>query len=736
MMASISIALCCLLSQPGEAIRVADRLAEVQVIEAGWGIVRITVTPIAESGDSRSARDSSSLVRRTWPEPVLRVRTTDANRVVSTAGLTVRVIGKPLSIRVTGREGRLIQHLLVDERTAHVRFLLGHGPVLGLGQGGERFDRRGALWTMQAMHKDFTAGKRHYGGWMPVPYLIGTDGWAMFVDRPDVKIDLRGDRGEVIPPAQMPLSVDIFAIAVDEPAAAMRAYAELTGFAALPPRWTMGYMQSHRTLSDADTPGWVAQNFRERRLPCDVLIYLGTGFTRSGWNTGHGQFEWNGRVFPEPGEALRRLRALNFRVALHVWPQSSDSTDGRTIDFSKLQQQSTQREYWSLHQAANLEGLADGWWPDGGESLPAAARLGRHQMYHEQALEDYPDRRPWSLHRTGAAGMQRYGGWLWTGDPYSEWKTLAGHVEVGINAGLSGVPFWGHDIGGFHPTKELTGELYVRWFQFGAFCPLFRSHGRTWHLRLPWGWNTGQYGPREAGNNDPLVVDPDPKHLRDPSVEAICRDYLNLRYRLLPYNYSLAWQAHKTGMPVIRAMWLHYPEDESAIGLGSQYLWGRDLLIAPVTEQGATTRRLYLPEGQWHDWWTAESVDGGRWIERDVDRATMPIYARAGAIVPLDPVRQYTDQPVDAPTEVRVFPGADGMMQWYDDDGISMEYQRTGGTVLRLVWNDLDQQLRVSVEPDSAPLAHPKELRVHIIGQMQTRDVTFVGDDLQIECLR
>lgn len=221
MMASISIALCCLLSQPGEAIRVAGRLAEVQVIEAGRGIVRITVTPIAESGDSRPARDSSSLIPRRWPEPVLRVRTTDDDRVVSTAGLTVRVIGEPLSIRVTGREGRLIQHLRVDEQTAHVRFLLGHGPVLGLGQGGERFDRRGALWPMQAIHKDFTAGKRHYGGWMPVPYLIGTDGWAMFVDRPDVKIDLRGDRGEVIPPAQMPLSVDIFAIAVDEPSAAM-----------------------------------------------------------------------------------------------------------------------------------------------------------------------------------------------------------------------------------------------------------------------------------------------------------------------------------------------------------------------------------------------------------------------------------------------------------------------------------------------------------------------------------
>ena len=159
----------------------------------------------------------------------------------------------------------------------------------------------------------------------------------------------------------------------------------------------------------------------------------------------------------------------------------------------------------------------------------------------------------------------------------------------------------------------------------------------------------------------------------------------------------------------------------------------KGLLSAPVTEQGATTRRLYLPEGQWYDWWTAESIDGGRWIERDVDRATMPIYARAGAIVPLDPVRQYTDQPVDAPTEVRVFPGADGLVQWYDDDGVSMKYQRTGGTVLRVAWDDWRQQLQVKLAPDSAPLAHPKKLRVHVVGDTRTSDVTFVGDDLLIK---
>ena len=137
----------------------------------------------------------------------------------------------------------------------------------------------------------------------------------------------------------------------------------------------------------------------------------------------------------------------------------------------------------------------DGWWPDEGDALNLPSRLVRNRMYWEAPQLDRPNERPFALHRNGAAGMQRYGSFLWSGDVHSEWETLKTHLPVAVNVGLTGIPYWGTDIGGFIPTKEFTGELYVRWFQFAAFCPLFRSHGRTWKLRLPWGWNTGETGP-------------------------------------------------------------------------------------------------------------------------------------------------------------------------------------------------------------------------------------------------
>src|SRR5258708_1186992 len=162
------------------------------------------------------------------------------------------------------------------------------------------------------------------------------------------------------------------------------------------------------------------------------------------------------------------------------------------------------------------------------------------------------------LHRDGRAGMQRSGAFLWSGDVYSTWETLKTHVPVAVNPALSGIPFWGTDIGGFVPTKEFTGELYVRWFQFGAFCPLFRSHGRTWKLRLPWGWNTGELGPDEVSNYTGGAANPDLSELRNAAVEPICKKYLELRYRLLPYLYSAVHEARRTGMPIVRALSLLY----------------------------------------------------------------------------------------------------------------------------------------------------------------------------------
>jgi alpha-glucosidase (family GH31 glycosyl hydrolase) len=297
--------------------------------------------------------------------------------------------------------------------------------------------------------------------------------------------------------------------------------------------------------------------------------------------------------------------------------------------------------------------------------LPLEARLTRHRTYYEGPLKDRPGKRPWSLHRTGYAGSQRFGGWIWSGDIDGRWATLAAQVSVGLNHGLSLTPFWGSDTGGFYPERDLTGELYTRWFQFSTFCPSFRSHGRTWHLRLPWGWNAGEMGPIEHPDRT------DRSELRNAAVEPICKKFLELRYRLLPYNYSVAREACETGLPMMRALWLHYPKDPEAVKTGDEFLWGRDLLVAPVVKKGAMGRRVYLPEGRWIDYWNGKAMDGKKWIEAEAPLETIPLFVRAGAILPMDAVRQFTGQSLSEPTTIRIYPGADGKFTFYDDDGES-----------------------------------------------------------------
>jgi alpha-glucosidase/alpha-D-xyloside xylohydrolase len=384
------------------------------------------------------------------------------------------------------------------------------------------------------------------------------------------------------------------------------------------------------------------------------------------------------------------------------------------------------RNYWARHRAVEALG-ADGWWPDDGDELPIEARLARHRCYYEGPLGDQPGMRPWSLHRNGYAGVARYGGWIWSGDTQSRWATLAAHVPVALNFSLSLSPFWGSDTGGFVPTPELTGELYARWFQFSAFNPLFRSHGRTWHLRLPWGWNTGEFGPIEANRG------PEPAELNNPEVEPICRRYLELRYRLLPYNYTLMREACDTGLPPMRALWLYYPRDEQAVKLGDEYLWGRDVLVAPVVEKGARSRRVYLPAGAWYDWWTNERLSGARWIDRPIDLATMPLYVRAGAIIPLDPVRQYTAQPATEPTRLKIYPGADGSFVLYDDDGTSLDYLKDNATWTRLRWNERRRTL--SVEPDarSKRKVEPRRFEIELTTQAGHQELTYRGRKMEVK---
>ena len=720
------------------AIIVNGKPVEIAIASVSASTMRISVLPIAAS--AINVRNDGALVPAADGKALGRRR---ANFAPITAGdLVVRFGTDSKTLHIDTVKGAPVQQLTLDPKSPVITFALGKGPLLGLGEGGPQFDRKGSTFTTRNGQGGYQL--RTHGGRVPIQWLVGTDGWGMFIHRPVGAFDLTGPMG-TLTPVDETQPLDVFVTASRDPQVIMREYARMTGFAELPPRWAFGYMQSHRTLSGPDEIMSVARTFRQKQLPCDALIYLGTEFTPSGWNTRNGEFGWKPENFPNPQQMVETLHAQHFKVVLHVVIEGRHMTgtvggactpdktvpSGRTAD-DKWPEERPVECYWPYHKPLYDLGI-DGMWPDQGDGLDEPSRMTRIRMYWEGPQVYRPDERPFALHRNGSPGMQRYGAFLWSGDVYSFWETLKTHVPVAINTGLSGIPFWGTDIGGFVPTADYTGELHVRWFQFGTFCPSFRAHGRNWKLRLPWGWNTGEFGVSELRGYTNGAADPDPSELHNAAVEPIVKKYLELRYRLLPYTYSIAKECADTGMPMMRALWLHHADDPQAVARGDQFLWGRDILVSPVVEKGATTRRLYLPKGKWFDFWTEQAVEGGREIDRPVDLETMPLHVRAGAIIPMDPVRQYVDEEVSDPLQLTVYPGRDGTFDLYDDDGQTFGYRRGEFTRLAIRWTDATRKLSVNLAPGSKMLATGVLIQVRVAGEKGWRGLLFEGKPATLE---
>jgi alpha-glucosidase (family GH31 glycosyl hydrolase) len=717
-------------------IVIAGKPSEIGVSALSPSTVRVTVLPI-EGRRVATVPVDGALVAEAEGRAAGRLRAGERLDRVRSGQLLVRYTGGPPTLHVETLAGQPVQRLALDTDAPGMSFSLGRGPLLGLGQGGPQFDRKGTTDRMRSGQGGYQLST--HGGRVPIQWLVGTDGWAMFIHHPLGTFDFTGADGKFLPSGDA-LPLDVFIVSSSNPAEIMREYARITGHAELPAQWTLGYMQSHRTLAGSEEVLRVARTLREKKLPCDGLIYLGTDFTPSGWNTHNGEFTWHSGNFPDPKATIETLHGQHFKVVLHIVIEGRRLTgtvdepcdpknavpSGRTPD-NKWPDDRSVPCYWPYHKALFDLGV-DGWWPDQGDDYDPPSRLNRNRMYWEGSELWRPNERPFALHRNGYAGMQRYAAFLWSGDVQSRWETLRTHVPVAINTGLSGIPYWGTDIGGFSPTAEYTGELHVRWFQFGAFCPSFRAHGRHWHLRLPWGWNGGDGVPPET-----TQYKPDPAELQNPRVEPILRKYLELRYRLLPYTYTAVRECCDTGLPIIRALWLHHPDDPAAVARGDQYLWGRDLLVSPVVEKGATSRRLYLPRGTWFDFWTEERVEGGRELDRPVDLETMPLHVRAGAILPLGPVRQYSDEPVDGPLTLVVYPGADGSASLYEDDGKTFEYRKGEWMRIEMGWRDRERRLSLGLARGSRMRAPAKRrIEVRLAGQRATRALVFEGRPVEV----
>lgn len=687
---------------------VSESTLRISVIAKGSGLEPATTFPGFGLRDRLWPRAAASLNRTTPSAPWNR-------RKISLTSI-------PLTLSALDPSRREIQRLIFDADTGKINFQLYDLPVFGMGEGGHQFDRRGVVDAMR--NGQFKPDQFLNGGRSPIPWLISPAGWALFFHHPMGTFDLTGKEG-VFRPSEPAQPHDLFLIVNPDPSVMLREYAQLTGMPHLPPLWAMGYQQSHRTLASREAVLAETETFRTKKLPCDVMIYLGTGFAPSGWNTGHGSFSFNQRIFPDPEVMFHQMHEEDFRVVLHVLGAPHD-LHGRVADHSPDADDAA--NYWRDHMKTFATGV-DGWWVDDGDELFPEARLARNRMYWEGALQQRPNTRPFSIQRNGYAGLQQYG-FLWSGNVNSAWQTLRAQIANGLNTALSGIPYWGTDTGGFFSTKELTAELYVRWFQFSAFCPLFRSHGRTWMLRLPWGWDRGDLGPVE----DDRALLPAPEDLHHPEVEEICRRYLNLRYQLLPYIYSAVHTTHATGVPLMRALWLAYPGDLRALSVDDAYMWGENLLVAPVTASAARERNVYLPRGLWFDYWTGEQISGGGNHTRSVDLATLPLYVKAGSILPHGPVKQSALEPSSAPIELHIYPGNDARFALYEDDGISMDHTRGISSTIEIRWNDRLKRLSLSLAPGCIMHSFTtRRFRVRHASNSEAKPLDFRGSPITID---
>ncbi len=761
-------------SLSAQSITTAGQPAVLSIRAAGEHSIRVTLKPVSFKEDFPY---TPALAERPYPAPAISLTSITKPVKKQVGSLQVEVKPTPLSVIVSNGKGEKIQEIVFNE-DGNMTFTFSDEPVLGMGEGGSKpsrgedwrtkkieFDRRGLLDSMQPRWQSDAYGSRN-----PVPLLIGTEGWGLFVATPWVYVDLsKPGQGRFIPwkPRQqdtlqqnernqglnqakglppagsvVPGLYDVFVFDAHDPKAFMKDESVIAGPAVMPPKWALGYMQSHRTLEDETQMMGVIDSFRAKKIPLDAVIYLGTGFTPRGWNTKQPSFDFNPEVFKrDPKVVLDDMHARHVKVVMHMVPWDRDKLptlhgnipvrNGETVDDSHI------LTYWKQHESLVKNGV-DAFWPDEGDWFNLYERIKRHQLYYQGPLTTLTDTRPWSLHRNGFLGIAQWGGWVWSGDTESSWKTLEGQIAVGLNYSLSTSPYWGSDIGGFYANAEKTGELYTRWFQFGSFCPSFRSHGRTWMTSLPWGFGLSDMGPREGNNTNTVSANgvEDKRFIKqsemnNPNVEPVTRKYTELHYQLLPYTYSLAWEAHATGMPLMRAMWLHYPQDEQAKRMGNQYLWGPSMLIAPVYTKGATSREVYLPQGTWYDWWTSEPAKGGQTVSKQVDLATMPIYVKAGAIIPFDPIRQYTAQAVSEPTTLRVYRGADGLFTLYDDDGISLGYLKGKNNQTLIKWND--QQKKLSLAPVVSGLSSTsRTFKIETYPDHVTKTVSYNGKAMDV----
>jgi alpha-D-xyloside xylohydrolase len=476
-------------------------------------------------------------------------------------------------------------------------------------------------------------------------------------------------------------------------------YRNLSGNVPMLPLWAYGFWQCRERYTSGKHLVQTIEEFRRRKLPVDVIVQDWQYWGKNGW----GVPKFDTSNYPNPELFIKQLHDLNAQFSISVWENLDKKSDIAKEYLDKnlylpnspwidIYNPETQKTHWNVLNK-NLFSLGvDSWWMDATEPENDALAgkktfFGLGDFYrltyplfvskaiYEGQRTTNPSKRVAILTRSAFAGQQRYGTINWSGDIGWNWDAFKRQIVAGLNYNLTGMPYWTTDIGGFFRpgrgqyTDPNYHDVLTRWFQWGTFNPIFRIHGYQTETE-PW-----KYG-------DTVMND--------------MRSMLNLRYRLMPYIYSEAWQVSKNGSTVMRPLVMDFKNDTTAIRQSYQYLFGKSIMVAPVTEAGVTEWNVYLPKSNgWYNFWTGKRFTGGQTIKADAPQDKIPLFVRAGSVVPMGKFLQYTsEKPMDT-LEIRVYSGADGQFDLYNDEGNNYNYEKGKFTVIPFNWNEQQQTLTI-----------------------------------------
>ena len=662
------------------------------------------------------------VTKTAWSGAPWTLQSTDDDVTVTTSQLKVVVTRKDGAITYRSLDGKqLIQEAtrkltparVNGEDTYRAESFLNvygsHEAFYGLGQ------HQGGVWNYRGESVDISQDNTN----IAVPFLVSSNGYGMFWNNDSRSRFNNRFANYLYVSSEVADVIDYYFFYGPDMDKVVASYRELTGQAPMFGKWAYGFWQcKNRYKSQAEILG-VAHKYRELHIPVDDIVQDWFWWNRKG------EFVFN-QNYPDPKGMVDELHNQHFHLMISVWPFFEpgsavyDEMDKRgwfvdKFKFAKPPYHTSgmavydptdpeaRKYYWDLIDKGLFKIGLDAWWMDTTEPETEGLEeniLLRHKLAAgsgDRYVNVFPllttgavydgqrrtsdQKRVYILSRSAFAGSQRYGVTAWSGDLVSDWVSYRRQIPAGLNFALSGIPYWTTDIGGFvfgSPTDPAFRELFIRWFQFGTFNPILRVHG----TRNPDENELWSYGPE---------------------AQKTLVNFERLRYRLLPYIYSLAWKTTSQGYTPMRPLVMDFRTDVRAQNIGDQFMYGPALLVNPVTEPAADTRRLYLPAVKWFDFWNGTTLDGGRAIDAAAPIERLPLYVRAGSILPLGPEMEWSTEKPEDPIELRIYPGADGDFTLYEDENDNYNYEKGAYATIPLHWDDAKRALTIGERKGEFP---------------------------------